>query len=150
LPETEEEEKKKHRLWEFDPTMFEPGRKAGFFERYFSWWLKQIGKYALYTIAFFWPLLVVSIGVAFGGLAFWGSFLASFAIIGFLITKLGYAANFANWNVSNTKFAGLIFAFAAAMGFYLGLIYLKIWLFPIVLGVLGLTLVWGILRKDGT
>jgi hypothetical protein len=149
LPETEEEEKKR-RLWEFDPTMFESGRRAGFFERYFTWWLRKIGKYSLYAIAFLWPVLIVAIGVAFGGLAFWVSFLASFAIIGFVIRRLGFEANFANWNVSNTKFAGLIFAFAVAMGFYLGIIYLKIWLLPIAVGVLGVTFVLGILRKNRT
>lgn len=143
-----EEEKKKPRFWVIDPAMFHPGRRAGFFERYFLGWFKLAGKYALYAIAFFWPLLVVSIGVAFGGLAFWTSFLTSFAIIGFLITRLGFAANFADWNVSNTKFAGLIVAFVAAIGFYYGLIHLKIWLIPIILCVLGLTLALGIRRKQ--
>ena len=138
-----DEAKDKHRFWKVDPAVFQPLKKAGLFERYVRERLKQAGKLAMFTIAFLWPVLVIAVGLMFGGLAFWATFVGSFALIGLLLKKFGYAPVFANWNVSNTKFAGVLVAFLIAMGSYLGLIYLKIWFVPIAVAVLGFAAVFG-------
>jgi hypothetical protein len=134
------ERPKKKNLWDVDPAMFELGRKASFFEMRIIPPLRQVGKFGLFALAFMYPVYLVYVGIAFGGLAFWGFFVASVAVMGIVITRLGYAANFRHWDISLKKVSGLLLAFALALGFVSGLVYLKIWLVPIVLGFLALGL----------
>jgi hypothetical protein len=116
------ERPKKRKLWDVNPSIFELGRKASFFERRIFPPLRQTAKFGLYALAIAYPIYLVYIGIAFGGLVFWSFFVGSIALIGIAITKLG---------------------FLVATGFYAGIIYFKIWLVPIALGLfsLGLLLV---------
>jgi hypothetical protein len=143
LPEPEE----KRKLWEVNPSMFEPGRKAGFLERRIIPLLRSIGKFALYGLAISYPIYLVYVGIAFGGLFFWGFFAGSIAIIGAVITRLGYSSNFRHWDVSLKRTVGVLLGFAIAAGFYGGLIYVKTWLIPIVIG-LGVLAVLIVLRRS--
>ena len=138
------EQRKKNKLWEIDPSIFEPGRKASFFERRIRPPLRQIGKFGLYTLAITYPIYLVYVGVAYGGLAFWTFFAGSVVVMGATITKLGYASNFKHWNMGLKRMLGVLLGFAVAVGFYGGLIYARILFVPIAFGLIGLgvLLVW--------
>lgn len=129
---------KKKRLWEVDPTIFNRDREASFFERRLAGPLRQVGKFGLFTLAITYPIYLVYIGLAFGGLAFWGFLAGSMAVIGLVITRLGFAANFRHWDIGFRRMAGVSLGFVIAFGFYAGLIYLKTWLIPVALIVTGL------------
>jgi hypothetical protein len=133
--------RKKRRFWEIEPTVFQPGPKAGFFERRILQPFRFVGKYVLFALALTYPLSLVIVGIAFGGLVFWGFFVCSVAIIGVLITKLGYARNFANRDLGFRDFGVLFLAFLVAMSYYVGLIYLKAWFLPIFVTILACGLV---------
>jgi len=118
--------------------MFEPWRRAGFFERRIVPALRQIGKFGLFGLAITYPIYLVYVGVAFGGLAFWSFFAGSIVAMGTIITRLGYASNFRHWDISLKRTVGVLLGFVIAAGFYGGLIYLKIWFLPIAVGLGGL------------
>jgi hypothetical protein len=141
------EEHKKRRLWELDPSIFEPGRRASFFERRIAPPLRQLGKFSLYSLALTYPIYLVLVGLAFGGLAFWGFLAGSIAVMGIILWRLGYASNFRHWEISLKRSVGLLLGFPLAIGFYGGLIYLKIWLVPIAFGFAGFGLLL-ILRRS--
>lgn len=138
------EQRKKRKLWEVDPSIFEPGRKASFFERRILPPLRQIGKFGLYALAITYPVYLVYVGVAYGGLAFWSFFAGSVMVMGVTITKLGYASNFRHWDIGMRRTVGVILGFAVAASFYAGLVYGGILFVPVVLGLIGLGvfLVW--------
>jgi hypothetical protein len=137
------EEREKRKLWDVDPSIFEAGRKASFYERRVFPILRQTAKFGLYGLAIAYPIYLVYVGLAFGGLVFWTFFAGSIALIGVVITKLGYAPNFRHWDISLRRTVSVFLGFALAAGFYAGIIYLKSWVLPIVLGLLvfGLLLV---------
>lgn len=134
------EQRKKRRLWEVDPSIFQPGRKASFFERRIVPPLKQVGGFSLLALAIAYPILLVIVGVAFGGLVFWSVMAGSIVVIAVVIEKLGYASNFRNWDVSFRRMAALVLGFVIAWSFYAGLFYLKLWLVPIAVTLLSLGL----------
>jgi hypothetical protein len=134
------EKPKKRKLWDVDPSIFKPGRKASFYERRIVPPLRQIGKFGLYSLAISYPLYLVYVGLAFGGLAFWGFLAGSMALMGIIIARLGYSSNFRNWDTSLKRTLGLILGFLLAIGFYGGLIYLKTWFLPIGFGLAGVGL----------
>ena len=136
---------KKRRLWEIDPSIFQPGRKATLPERV-AQPFKDIAKYLIFALAMAYPLGLVTVGLVYGGVVFWATFFASIAAIGIIITKAGYARNFQHWDISLRKMGGLVVAFFMALGFYLGLIYLKTWMIPVVALIMGLGLIL-IMRK---
>ena len=131
---------KKKRFWQVDPAIFKLGRRAGSAERYLLPALRGFGRYVLYAVALFYPITLALVGLVYGGLAFWSYFVGSVAVIGLIISRLGYARNFDQWNVGSRRFAAIPLAFLAMLGFYAGLIYLKIWLVPIVFALLLATL----------
>ena len=135
---------KKKKLWEVDPSIFEPGRKASFFERRILPSLRQIGKFGLYALAITYPIYLVYVGLAYGGLAFWSFFAGSIMIMGATITKLGYASNFRHWDIGFKRTLGVLLGFAVAAGFYGGLLYARTLFIPIAFGLIGLGvfLVW--------
>jgi len=133
------ESRKKHRSWEFDPTTFQPGRKASFLERTLRPF-RSVGKHVLYALALSYPIYLVIIGVVFGGLVFWAAFGGSIALMGVIITKAGYARNFQNWDIGFRKMAALVLAFVATLGFYFGLFFFRIWFVPVFAAILGLGL----------
>jgi hypothetical protein len=129
---------KKRKLWDVDPSIFEPGRKASFFERRIAPVLRQMSKFGLYGLAITYPLYLVYVGLAFGGLVFWSFFAGSLAVMGTIISRLGYSSNFRHWDISFKRTTGVLLGFVAAAGFYVGLIYLRLWFVPVALMLLGL------------
>jgi len=132
------EQRKKKRPWESDPSIFETGREASFFERRISPPLRQIGKFGLYALAVAYPIYLIYVGLAYGGLAFWSFFAGSIIIMGATITKLGYASNFRHWDIGLKRTLGVPLGFAVAAGFYGGLIYARTLLISIAFGLIGL------------
>jgi hypothetical protein len=141
------EPRKKRRAWEIDSAVFQVGRKASLFERFVLRPLRYVGKYALMGLAFTYPISLVSVGIIYGGLVFWGFFIVSVALIGLILSRLGYSKNFASWDVSLRKFALLPIAFLMSMGLYVGIIYAKPWIAPIMISALVLVLTYA-LRKS--
>jgi hypothetical protein len=137
---------RKTRLWQFDPSVFQPGPKAGFLEHHIHRRARALGKYTLYSLAFTYPVSLVSLGIIFGGLVFWSTFAGSAFLIWLIIKKAGYAKNFADWGVSNNRFLGLFGAFGIVIGFFYGLIYVREWFFPIFGGALVIALILGVRR----
>jgi hypothetical protein len=135
--------RKKRKLWEIDPTIFQPGRKATLLEQIVQPF-RSLAKYLLYSLLFAYPLTLVTVGLVFGGLVFWATFIGSFTAMGIIITKAGYARNFQHWDISFRKMGGMTVGFVMALGFYLGLIYLKIWFIPVIILILGLGLLLAI------
>ena len=88
---------RKTRLWQFDPFVFQPGPKAGFLEHHILLRARALGKYTLYSLAFAYPVALVSLGIIFGGLVFWSAFAGSAGLMCLIIKKAGYAKNFAGW-----------------------------------------------------
>ncbi len=141
------EDRKKRRLWEVDPTIFQKDRRRGPFDRLvnFAGWT---GRMVSLGLLLTYPLWLVLLGVVYGGIVFWGSFLGSILLIGVLIWKLGYAGNFDAWNPSLFRqVLGLFLGFLIAAGFYVGLSRLNIWMLPVLFGILSVGIVL-MLRKE--
>lgn len=140
------EQPKKRRLWEFDPSVFQPGRKATRLERVVQP-LRSTAKYSLYMLALLYPLSIITLGIMFGGLVFWTAFVGSVALIGLIIKKAGYSRNFETWDLGLRKFLVLTLAFIGVFGFYEGLFILKIWMLAIFAGVFAVGLFF-VLRRQ--
>jgi hypothetical protein len=141
MPERETKKKRK-KLWEVDPTIFQPGKPVGYFERAVSL-LRSLGKYVSFALLLFYGPILVILGVVYGGLVFWGALAGSMALIGLVLTKLGYAKNFAAWNPRiGRQLLSLFLGFLLAAGLYLGLFTFRIWLVPVAFGlaILGILL----------
>lgn len=106
--------------------------EPGYFQRRIAGPLRSAGKVALFALALTYPFYLVYVGLAYGGLAFWSFFLGSTAIIGILLTRLGFAPNYRHWGQGYWSFIGLAGGFLAAVGFYASVIYLKLW-YPVPL-----------------
>jgi hypothetical protein len=132
------EQRKKRRMWEVDPSIFEQGRKASFFEQRILPPLRQVGKFCLYSLAIVYPIGLVYIGLAYGGAAFWSFFAGSIMIMGFVITKLGYASNFSHWDMGIKRMMGVVLGFVITVGFYAGLLYSRTLFVPTAFAVIGL------------
>lgn len=144
MPESE----RKRKLWEVDTAAFQPMPKASGARRLFIEPAKRLGKFVLVGLALAYPILLVTVGLLFGGLAFWGSLAGSSLLIWFLLKRLGFARNFQSWDMSLLRvLPALCVAFLAAAGFYLGLFYLKIYVIPIAVAVVSLALVYAVKRK---
>jgi hypothetical protein len=107
-----------------------------------------LGRSLAFLLLLAYPVTLVTIGIVYGGLAFWASFLASLALIVLLLSKLGYARNFEGRDKSLAQgLVGLTLGFLVSAGFYLGIIYAKSWSVPVIFGVLCLGLAWMALRS---
>jgi len=137
---------RKSRLWQFDPSVFQPGPQAGFLEHQILRRVRALGKYTLYSLAFAYPVTLVSLGIIFGGLVFWSTFAGSVGVMWLVIKKAGYARNFADWGVGNRRFLGLFGAFGIVLAFFYGLIQMREWFLPIFGGVLVIALIVGMSR----
>lgn len=136
------EAERKKRLWEVDPTIFRHKKQRGPFEHLLAL-MKSVGKSMALALVLSYPLALPLLGVIFGGLVFWGSLGASVLIMGVLLRKFGYARNFEGQNRSLLKgLVGLVIGFTMAAGFYLGLFYYKVWIVPIMFGLLSLIFVY--------
>lgn len=136
------------RLWQVDPSVFEPLRKAGFFERHIVVNVRSLGKHALYTLAFAYPLVLVITGVMFGGLVFWASFAGSMGLFWLVLKRAGYAGNFASWDIGYKKFVGLVAAFFIYAAVVYGLIIIKLWVVPVFAAALVTTLVLSVVKSS--
>jgi hypothetical protein len=132
------------RLWQFDPSVFEPLPKAEFFERHVLGRATSLGKHSLYSLAFAYPLILVIAGVMFGGIVFWPSLIGSMGIIYIVIKRTGYAGNFESWDIGYKKFLGLTAAAGIYIAFVYGLEYIKLWTVPIFGAALVTALILGI------
>jgi hypothetical protein len=135
-------------LWQFDPSVFGPPRKAGLFERHVLGRARSLGRYTFYLLAFAYPILLVSVGVMFGGLVFWTSFAGSVGLMWLVIKKAGYSNNFANWDIGYKKFLALTAAFGIYAAMVYGLIFIKLWIVPIFAGILVIALIIGVKIKS--
>ena len=126
---------KKKRLWEVDSTLYQKGRGAGFLERRIIPALRQVGKFSLISLALVYPLVLVVVGIVYGGLAFWSFFSISVAIIYLVIAKLGFAPRFRGRGQGVNASLGTLGGFILAAGFYEGLFVLKTWLVPAAIGL---------------
>ena len=131
-----EEDKENPRLWKIDPSNFTPlPRKTRIQDRLIPR-LRIIGKASLISLAMAYPVILLTLGLLYGGIVFWGSFAGSTLIIWLVLSRLGYAENFAGWGVMSSKrFAAGLIGFPLAAGFYLGLIYLKLLALPLIIAV---------------
>ncbi len=128
----------KSRLWVFDPSVFRTkSPPASIWSRILSR-LKTIGFYSFGGVLFGYPLFLVYMGLVYGWLGFWGTFVGSMTLIGFVIHRSGYGRNFESFGNESFKrrVAGLTLGFLVAAGLYEGLFVLKQWLFPLILIVL--------------
>lgn len=66
--------------------------------------------------------------------------------MGIVIYGLGYSSNFKQWDISFKRTTVVLLGFVAATGFYAGLTYLRPWLIPVALLLLGLG-VFFVLRR---
>lgn len=137
---------RKTRLWHLDDSLFEAGPQAGFLERHFVHRVRSLAKYSLYGLAFAYPTVLVTLGLMFGGLVFWGSLAGSVLVIWIVLKQTGYARNFAGWDWGYTKFVGLFGAFGMMLGLILGLINIGLRVFPLMAAGLVTVLVLGIWR----
>ncbi len=138
------EKSKKARPWVFDPSAFQPLPRAGFLRRHVIDPARSLAKYALYALVFSYPVLLVSLGVLFGGLVFWTSLVGSVIVIGLIIKKAGYARNFETWGVGNKRILGLFITFGITLAFFYSFIHLQQWFLPIFGGVLVVALLFGV------
>ena len=95
-------------------------------------------------LAFSYPVLLVSLGLVFGGIVFWTSLVGSIALMWLIIRKTGYARNFAGWGVGGWRLLGLFGAFGIALAFFYGLTHLGDWFFPVFMAVLVTSFVTGL------
>ncbi len=151
MSEKKEEKQKKGKdgkthLWKFNPSVFEPLPRAGFLRRRLQDPLRGLGKNLLYLLAFSYPVVVVSLGIIFGGLVFWTALAGSFGLMWLILKKTGYARNFANWDMGYKRFAGLLGAFGIVLAFFYFLIYQNQWFLPAVGAGTALTIIIGLLR----
>lgn len=89
-------------------------------------------------------MVLVGLGIVFGGIVFWTSLVGSFVLIWLVIKKAGYARNFAEWGVGSRRLLGLFGAFGAALGFFYGLTHVGFWFFPIFFGVVVASFILGV------
>jgi len=138
---------KRRRLWEVDPSTYVPVGKFGSRERTFELF-RAFGKYVLWGLILTYPFTLPLIGLLFGGLAFWGAFGGSVFIMAVLLRRFGLSKNFEGREISLVKsLIGLGGGFLCALGFFLGLVFIQGWVFPVTLGLLGLFF-FVALRKD--
>jgi len=114
---------KKRRYWEVDPSIFKPGPRDNWRRRYFIEPARSLAKFAFFGLLLIYPLGLVLSGLVFGAVFFWSSFIGSIGLIGVIIWKAGYSANFAAWNPDfRRQILGLTVSFFLTAGFFLGLI----------------------------
>jgi hypothetical protein len=129
-----------------DPSVFEPLRKAGPFERHILANARSLTKYTLYLLAFGYPLILVISGVMFGGIVFWASFAGSMGLFWLVIKRAGYSGNFASWDMGYKSFVGLGAASLIYAAVVYGLMIIKLWVVPVFGAVLVLVLILGVWR----
>jgi hypothetical protein len=143
-----EEEKKENKLWEVDPTIFDPRKPAGYFDKILTL-VRTFGKYVSFGLLLLYAPILVVLGIVYGGLVFWGTLAGSMALIGLTLKKLGYAQNFAAWNPRlGRQLLAIFIGFLLAAGLFLGLFTFRVWLIPIAFGLTALGLVLSLRKRS--
>jgi len=134
---SESRDDKEKNFWKVDERIFRPARIQTNVQRFVDA-LKTLSKGGLLILLFAYPILLVYVGVAYGGIVFWSSFAGSFVIVGIILSRTGYSRNFVTVEGGMARrLIGLAIAFVSIVGFYLGLFQFKLLMVPILLGVLG-------------
>jgi hypothetical protein len=142
-PENGDKEKS---FWKVDGTIFRPAGIQTRLQRIVTV-LKSLSKGALLTTLFAYPVVLVYVGVAYGGIVFWGFLGASFVTVGVVLSRTGYSRNFDGVQGSMARMlVALTIAFVLVVGFYLGLLLFKLMIVPMFFGVLGVALALVMLR----
>lgn len=123
-------------------------RRAGLLERRVKDPGRVLLKYVLYSLSLTYPVLLVSIGVFYGGLAFWTSFAASVGVIWIVLRGSGRGRTFATATFRFGSIVASFGAFAILAAFYYVLLYtnLKVLAVPILGGILSLVFLLSIWR----
>ncbi len=126
------------RLWHVDPSMYNPNPSRHHYLSDLAHRLKPIGVFGVVSVLFIYPLLLIYMGLTYGWVGFWGSFVGSVFVIGITLRGLGYNRNFQKAGTGSLG-KGLVYltlGFAAAAAVYQGLFTLKEWLVPVILVLL--------------
>src|SRR5207302_6834239 len=97
LPDLDREE----RFWKVDKSIFHPKVRTSL--RRLAAMARSIGKIVLFLLLFSYPILLVYMGIQYGGIVFWSTLGGSFIMIGLILSKAGYAGNFQSRNGSLAK-----------------------------------------------
>lgn len=106
-------------------------------------------KYVLYSLSIAYPVVLVSIGVIYGGLVFWTSFAASIVVIWIVLKRSGRGRTFATATFRFRTIVVTFGAFAMLALVFFGLLYtpLKILAIPIFGGTLAVAFLFGLRRS---
>jgi hypothetical protein len=133
---------KKRKQFEVDPSIFQPGPRETKLRRYLIEPAKSLARASFYVALFAYPLSLVITGVIFGGAAFWGLLGGSMVLIGVVLWKGGYAKHYESWNINlKRQLIGTTLGSLLAIGFFVGIAFLQVWLIPVFLGIMILGLV---------
>jgi len=139
---------RKKRYWQVDVSRLQSLRRMSRVERMIVQPVRSMGKMFLVGLAFAYPVLLVLTGIVFGGFAFWATLGGSFLFIYLLLSRLGLARNFQSWDISlKRSIPALSLGFLLALGFYLGIIYLKVWFLAVVFAALSMGVLYISTRK---
>ena len=126
---------------------FRPLPKASLWQRTIVDRVKSLSVALFAGALFAYPVTLVLVGVIFGGLIFWSTFVGSFIVIGLIIHGLGFSHNFRNWDISMKRMLATVMGGMVALGWYEGILYFKGPLFLLVLGLVGLAGIIVALRR---
>lgn len=109
-------------------------------------------KYVLYCLSLAYPVLLVSIGIIYGGLVFWSSFAASVVVIWIVLKRSGRGRTFATATFRFRTIVVTFGAFAMLALVYFGLFYtpLKILTIPIFGGILAVAFLFGLKKSQNS
>jgi hypothetical protein len=140
MPDPEGEEEKK--LWKVDAAIYRKGKETSFPARLVES-LKTAGRSALFAVLLVYPLMLVILGIVFGGLIFWATLGGSIALIWLILTKAGYAKNFEQSNPRLLRqLTALTIAFVILVGYYEALFHFGVWVLPVLLAILSVGIVY--------
>lgn len=129
---SEPKKEQKKRLWVVDPSMYKSEGNRSKIDHVRDL-LVPLGRTAFVIVLFSYPLLLVYLGIVFGGVAFWGTLAGTFLALGLFLWKTGYARHFEAWNTNFGKqIIGLLAGFLIVLGVYEGVFHLGFWILPLV------------------
>ncbi len=133
--QVESDEDEESRLWIVDPSMYQSsGHPKSLGSRVASR-LRGLGTIGLFTLLIVYPVGLIYMGLVYGWLGFWGTFLGTLSIIGLVLHRAGYSGNFSQAGTGTPlrAIAGLFLAFIVTVGFYEWLFILRSLVFPIII-----------------
>lgn len=123
-------EREKKNYWKVDPQLFRPG-KPGTIREALKGFARTAGRTIGFTLLIVYPLILVILGAAYGGLVFWGTLGGSLALIGLLLRRLGYARRFAAADPRLARqLVSLFLAFLVIAGILFAILWLRLVALP--------------------